>query len=75
MGIDQSLIKEEWYDIVDYSKQYLNLVQDDYKVVRWKLFNAFDSKEMKQFLGCGRIIALPSDCQWPGFFSPETHKD
>ena len=32
-GVDRSLVKEEWDDIVDYSKQYLNLVQDDYKVV------------------------------------------
>ena len=41
-GVDRSLVKEEWDDIVDYSKQYLNLVQDEYKVVWWKLFNAFD---------------------------------
>ena len=32
-GIDISLVQEEWDDMVEYGKQYFNLVQDDYKVV------------------------------------------
>ena len=46
--------------VVDYSKQYLNLVQDDYKVVWWKLFNAFDSKNWSNFLAVVELlICLP----------------
>ena len=55
-GVDRSLVKEEWDDIVDYSKQYLNLVQDDYKVVWWKLFNAFDSKKWSNFLAVVELL-------------------
>ena len=32
-GVDCSLVKQEWDDIVDYAKWYLNLVEDDYKVI------------------------------------------
>ena len=38
--IDTSLLLEEWKDMVDYSKRYLNLVQEPYQVIWWKLFNA-----------------------------------
>ena len=34
-SIDSSAVQEEWDDIVEYSKRYLNLVQDDYKVIWW----------------------------------------
>ena len=37
-------MQEEWDDMVGYGKQYLNLVQGDYKVIWWKLFNAVDAK-------------------------------
>ena len=40
VGVDRSLVKEEWDDIVDCSKPYINLVQDDYKVVWWKFFDS-----------------------------------
>ena len=36
-GIDSSLVQEEWDDMVEYAKQYLNLVLQDYKLVWWKL--------------------------------------
>jgi hypothetical protein len=29
-GVDCSLIMEEWEDITDYAKRYLNLVQENY---------------------------------------------
>ena len=32
-GIDTSLLLEEWKDMVDYSKRYLNLVQEPYQVI------------------------------------------
>ena len=37
--VNLSLVQEEWDDMVEYSTSYLNLVQDDYKVIWWKLFN------------------------------------
>ena len=69
-GIDRSLVREEWDDVLDYSKRFLNLVQDDYKVVWWKLFNAFDSKKWSNLLA---VVELLFCLQWPtvelkGFF-------
>jgi len=32
-GVDQSVIQEEWDDVFDYAKQYLDLVRDSYKVL------------------------------------------
>ena len=44
-GIDCSVIQEEWDGLVEYGRKYLNLVQEDYKVIWWKLFNAvYDNK-------------------------------
>ena len=33
-SVDLSLVQEEWDDMVGYEKQYLNLVQEDYKVLQ-----------------------------------------
>jgi len=58
-GIDTSAILEEWNDMVEYSKQYLNLVQD-YKNVWWKLFNCVDSKRWSNVLGLVELLfSLP----------------
>ena len=38
-----ALLQQELEDMVYYAKQYINLVQDPYKVVWWKLFNSSDS--------------------------------
>ena len=42
-SVNCARLNEEWNDIVEYAKRYLNLVQDDYKVIRWKLFSTPDS--------------------------------
>ena len=39
-GVDTSVIKEEWGDMNDYAKRYLNLAQESYLTIWWKLFNA-----------------------------------
>ena len=49
-GVDCSLLKQEWDDILDYAKRYLNLVEDDYKVIWWKLYNVPDAKKWTKFL-------------------------
>ena len=55
-GVDRSLVQEEWDDIVEFSKRYLNLVQDEYKVVWWKLFNSFDSKKWSIVLAVVNLL-------------------
>ena len=43
--VDLSLVQEEWHDIAEYATTYLNLVQEDYRVIWWKLFNCADAKK------------------------------
>ena len=38
-GVDCSLALDEWNDMVEYAKTYLDLVTQDYKAVWWKLYN------------------------------------
>ena len=55
-----SLLLEEWKDIVDYSKRYLNLVQEPYQVIWWKLFNASCCSKWSNILDSGRtFICIP----------------
>ena len=49
-NMDCSLVQEEWDDMVDYGKRFLNLVQDDYKVNWWKLFNSVDASKWSNVL-------------------------
>lgn len=55
-NIDCSLVQEEWDDVVEYGKQYLNLVQEDYKIVWWKLFNAVDAKKWSNILAVIELL-------------------
>ena len=49
-GVDCYLIQEEWEDIIDYAKRYLNLVQENYTTIWWKLFNAVDASKWQNIL-------------------------
>ena len=42
--------------MVGYGKQYLNLVREDYKVIRWKLFNAVDAKGWTNVLAIIKLL-------------------
>ena len=42
--------------MVEYSKQYLYLVQDDYKVIWWKLYNCVDAKCWCNVLGVVELL-------------------
>ena len=55
-SLDVSAVQEEWDDMVDYGRKYLNLVQEDYKVLWWKLFNAVDSGQWKNVLGVVELL-------------------
>ena len=54
--MDCSLLKQEWDDIVDYAKRYLNLVEDDYKVVWWKLYNVLDATNWTNILAVVELL-------------------
>ena len=59
-SVDVTLVQQEWDDMVEYAKQYLNLVQDDYKVVWWKIFNSVDAKSWRNVLGVIELLfSLP----------------
>ena len=49
-GVDMSLVCEEWKDMLEYAKQYLNLVQEPAEVIWWKLFNASCSSRWSNIL-------------------------
>ena len=54
--VDYSLLQEEWDDMVDYARRYLNLVQEEYQVVWWKLFNAVDAKKWSNILSLVELL-------------------
>ena len=55
-SIDISLVQGEWDDMVEYGRQYINLVQDDYKVVWWKLFNCVDAGKWSNVLAIVELL-------------------
>ena len=55
-SLDISAVQEEWDDMIDYGRKYLNLVQEDYKVIWWKLFNAVDSGQWRNVLGVVELL-------------------
>ena len=55
-GIDCTHLHEEWEDIVEYSKRYLNLTSEDYRSLWWKLFNTKDSKKWMNILGLVELL-------------------
>ena len=54
--VDITLLEEEWEDMVEYAKRYLNLVQEDYQTIWWKLFNSVDSKKWTNVLSLVELL-------------------
>ena len=48
--VNCALLQQEWEVMVYYAKQYINLVQDPYRVVWWKLFNSPDANKWTNIL-------------------------
>ena len=48
-GFEVDKVTEEWDNMVDYARQYLNLVEN-YKVIWWKIFNAPVASRWKNLL-------------------------
>ena len=55
-GVDCTLVEEEWDSMVEYGKQYFDLVQNDYKVIWWKLFKSVDAKKWCNVLGVIELL-------------------
>ena len=59
-SVDCFVIQDEWDDIVDYARKYLNIVQqEDYKVIWWNLFNVVDAKQWSNTLPVIEQFCLP----------------
>ena len=48
-GFERDKLMEEWDNMVEYARQYLNLIQS-YKVIWWKIFNATVTSRWKNVL-------------------------
>ena len=48
--VNCALLEQEWEDMVYYAKEYINLVQDPYRVVWWKLSNSPDATKWTNIL-------------------------
>ena len=58
--VDLSLLKEEWDDMLDYSKRYLDLVTQEIHIVWWKVFNCTSAKNWANILGLVELLfSLP----------------
>jgi hypothetical protein len=55
-SVDISQVQGEWDDMIEYSRQYINLVRDDYKVVWWKLFNCADASKWSNILAVVELL-------------------
>ena len=53
--VDTALVLNEWDDMVDYAKRYLNLIED-YKVTWWKLYNCPDSSNWSNVLAVVELL-------------------
>ena len=60
-SLDVSAVQEEWDDMVDYGRKYLNLAQE---VLWWKLFNAVDSGQWKNVLGVVELLFCLPMSNW-----------
>ena len=58
--VDLSLLKEEWDDMLDYSKRYLDVVAQEIHIVWWKIFNCTSAKNWVNIVGLvERLFSLP----------------
>ena len=55
-AVDTSVVKEEWEDMTDYARRYLDLVQEDYRAIWWKLFNAANANRWTNVLSLIELL-------------------
>lgn len=54
--VDCSVVQVERDDMVDYGRRYLNLVQEDYWIIWWKIFNAVAAKQWSNVLAIIELL-------------------
>ena len=54
--VDTSVIIEEWEDMVDYARRYLNIAEEDHQTIWYKLFNCPDSSKWKNILALVELL-------------------
>ena len=55
-GVDPTVLEEEWLDMVDYAKTYLNLVQEGSQTIWWKLASYTNYKKWVNILSLVELI-------------------
>ena len=55
-GVDCGVLEEEWLDMHDYAKRYLNLATENYRIIWWKLFNAPTSSKWRNILALIELL-------------------
>ena len=54
--VDTSVINEEWEDMVEYARRYLNIAEEDHQIIWYKLFNCPDSSKWKNILALIELL-------------------
>ena len=49
-------MQKEWDDLVDYGKRYLNIAQESYQIIWWKLFNGPNTKIWSNVLSLAELV-------------------
>ena len=55
-GVDTTQINEEWEDMVDYARCYLNIAEEDNQIIWFKLFNCPESKKWMNILAVVELL-------------------
>lgn len=55
-GMNTAAMCDEWDDIVQYAKKYIDLVRNSYAHVWWKLYNCPDTLKWKNILGLVELL-------------------
>ena len=56
VGVDTSVIKEEWEDMTNYVMRYLDLVQENYRTIWWKLFNTANANKWENVISLIELL-------------------
>ena len=54
--VDTTLINEEWEDMLDYARRYLNITKEDSNIIWFKLFNCPDSTKWRNVLALVELL-------------------
>jgi len=55
-GVNTAQIIEEWEDMLDYARRYLNITEEENQIIWFKLFNCPDSKKWTNILALVELL-------------------